>query len=132
MIILDPNRHIKKAAKFIGIFVAIALVLALAFWGFQKMKPVEKPLPAAKEQKTQEEKKQDIKRAVEEARGENQPASVGASSQSPVAAEQEKKQQDIQSAVDKTIPTQTPIVSPEKQSQKAQDIQRAINLANPK
>ena len=124
MIVLDPNRHIKKAAKFAGIFAGIALVLGLAFWGFQKMKPkpAETLSAPAGEQKSNAEKQKEMIDAINKA---NETAE-----QEPLPSdEQVKRQQEMTSVVNEANKNAQQI-SDEEKSKRQQDMLDAINAAN--
>jgi len=156
MIILDPYRKIKKAAKVIGIFAGIALVLVLVFRGVQKMRPKPVPAPPANMPKSDEEKQNDMLDAINKA---NQPAENNTQTPEEAAGKQQEmldaiskanqsaennaqtpeeaagNQQDVLNADNKAAigtPPQPQPVSPEDQAKSQQDMLNALNAANKK
>jgi hypothetical protein len=112
-----------KTKRYIAIGAAALVVLALVFWGAQKMKlkPVE--TTPASVQKADAEKQQDIIKALNEA---NPPT------QNDSNAQQEKIQikEEILNAVEKSNPSAESIPQ-EVRDQKSQEIMNAMGAANP-
>lgn len=129
MIILDPYWRIKKAARFLGVFLLAAGLLTLAIISYQKTKPKtakeskNAPLSAPK---TNEEKQKAMLDAINKAGQEG----MQENSATPTD-EQGKKQQEMQDAINKTN-SQTQPISREESAKKAQDMFNEMNKANKK
>lgn len=129
MIILDPYWRIKKVAKFLGVFLLVAGLLTLAIISYQKTKTKtakeskNAPLSAPK---TNEEKQKAMLDAI------NKASQEGAKENSATPnGEQDKKQQEMQDAINKTN-SQTQPISQEESTRRAQDMLNEMNKANKK
>jgi len=129
MITIDPYWKMKKVARFLGVFLLVAGLLTLAIISYQKtkQKAVEKnenvSVSAPKTNK-------DKQKAMLEAINKTNEGGAGQTGGEP-AGEQDKKQQEMQDAINKTS-SQTQPVSREESARKAQDMFNEMNKANKK
>lgn len=121
MIILDPYRKIKEAAKFVGIFAGVALVLVLIIIIYQKMRPKPIETPPVSVQKSSAEKQEEMLEAI------NRANESGRENPLP-QDEQAKKQQEMTDAINKGN-SGSPAIPAEEANKKTQDMLKAINEA---
>jgi len=121
-----------KTKRYIAIGAAALVILALVFWGVQKMKP--KPMetsPALQgsaqnplSPEAQAQKQKDMQDAINKA---NEP-----SAQNPLPPEaQAQKQQDMTDTINKAN-TEAPKIDENEAAKRQQDMKNAINAANKK
>jgi hypothetical protein len=121
---VDPSKKIKKVAKFAGIFILIAGLLASAVIIFQKTRQKKVETQPAVVQKTIEEKQKDMRDTIKKA---NQPES-----QNQLPSEvQTQRQQEMTETVNKAN-TEAPPISAEEAAKRQQDMLNAINEQNKK
>lgn len=128
MIIPDPYWKIKKAAKFLGVFLLIAGLLTLAIISYQKTKQkvVEKNGNASMgASKTSEEKQRAMLDAI------NKASQEGMKESGAPNGEQDKKQQEMKGTIEKANQG-TQSASQKEAAKKSQDMTNAINAANKK
>lgn len=123
MIVLDPNRKIKKIGVFVGVFVVILTVLALIFAGIGKKKRDAQLLNGQKkDMKSAEEKQQEMLEAIRKA---------NAGQDSLTREELEKKQKEMIESISRANEGKEPL-SQEEEAQKIQEMLKAISEANKK